>query len=106
MEEEKIIQQELMPESEFKEKIHDVAVNNRKKLFDDFRNGILHLVDYSGVKKFKSIRRAIKRGNVSIFGDIYPDKPFNNRKRNKQGDITYQKRKIYDQYIKRENKNS
>lgn len=106
MEEEKIIQQELMPESEFKEKIHDVAVNNRKKLFNDFKNGVLHLVDYKGVGKFKSIRRAIKRGHVSIFGDIYPDKPFNNRKRNKQGDVTNLRRKIYEQYIKRENKDS
>lgn len=106
MEEEKIVQQELMPESEFKEKIHDVAVNNRKKLFNDFKNGVLHLVDYRGVQKFKSIRRAIKRGHVSIFGDIYPDKPFNNRKRNKQGDVTNLRRKIYEQYIKRENKDS
>lgn len=106
MEEEKIIQQELMPEKEFEEKIHDVALNNRKQLFNDFTNGILHLVDYGGVRKYKSVRRAIKRGNVSIFGDLYPNKPFNNRKRNKKGDITNQRRKIYGQYIKKDSKNS
>jgi hypothetical protein len=40
----------------------------------------LYLYFYNGVGKFKSIRRAIRRGNVSITGEIYPRRPFNNRK--------------------------
>ncbi len=36
---------------------------------------------YSATSKFKSIRRAIKRGHVDlILGLVYPDRPFNNRK--------------------------
>lgn len=96
-EKEKIIQQKPVSEEEFREKIRDVAEANRRKLLEDFNNGILHLRDYRGVRIFKSIRRAIKRGHVSIFGDVYPKRPFNNRKRNKRGDTTYRKRRIYEQ---------
>lgn len=99
--EEKLVEQTPVSIEEFEEKIQDVSNYNRNKLYEDLYNGILHLVDYSGVRKFKSIRRAIKRGHVSIFGDVYPRRPFNNRKRNKKGDITYERRKIYEQYRKR-----
>lgn len=99
--EEKLVEQTPVSIEEFEEKIQDVSNYNRNKLYEDLNNRILHLVDYSGVRKFKSIRRAIKRGHVSIFGDIYPKRPYNNRKRNKQGDITYERRKIYEQFRKR-----
>ena len=46
-------------------------------------NNILNLISYSGVTKFKSIRRAMRRGLVSTTGVIYPKRPFNNRSRNK-----------------------
>lgn len=37
--------------------------------------------NYSAVSKFKSVRRAVRRGHVDlVFGIIYPDRPFNNRK--------------------------
>lgn len=36
---------------------------------------------YSAVSKFRSIRRSIRRGHVDLmFGIIYPNRPFNNRK--------------------------
>lgn len=98
MEEEKLIEQTPISEEEFEEKIHDVASYNKNKIYEDLSNGILHLISYNGVYKFKSIKRAIRRGHISIFGDIYPRRPFNNRKRNKKGDITYQRRKIYEQF--------
>ena len=47
-------------EEEFKEQIHQAAVANYQQVIEDFKHGILHLRDYSGVKKFKSIRRAIR----------------------------------------------
>ena len=31
------------------------------------------------VHRFKSVRRAIKRGHVSMFGTLNPKRPFNNR---------------------------
>lgn len=50
-------------------------------LVQDFNNGILHILSYKGVDRFKSVRRAIRRGNVDMLtGVIYPKRPFNNRK--------------------------
>lgn len=83
-------------EEEFKEQIHEAAISNHKKVLDDLADGILHLRDYNGVRKFKSVRRAIRRGHISIYGDVYPKRPFNNRKRGK-GSVTYQKKRIYEQ---------
>lgn len=40
----------------------------------------LYLHNFSGISKFKSIRRAIRRGHISFKGIIYPKRPFNNRK--------------------------
>lgn len=68
-----------MPQQEFEEEIKQVAENNRKQMIENFKKGTLYLHSLAGVSKFKSIRRAIRRGHVSIFGDIYPKRPFNNR---------------------------
>ena len=86
-----------IPEEEFTKQIHQAAINNYNKVIEDFENGNLFLRDYSGVKKFKSIRRAIRRGHVSIFGDVYPKRPFKNIKTTK-GSITYKKRRLYEQF--------
>lgn len=59
----------------------------------------LYLVNFEGVKRFKSIRRAIRKGLVSPLGIIYPKRPFNNRKNRPLED---KKRRIYDQ-IKKSN---
>ena len=106
MEEKKdeIIEQKPVSEEEFKEKIHSVAEANRKKLLEDFNKGVIYLRNFSGVRMFKSIRRAIRRGHVSVFGDIYPRRPFNNRKRNKRGDITYERRRTYEQLMHKQGK--
>lgn len=84
-------------EEEFRKQIHETAIANHQKVLDGFEHGILYLRDYSGVKKFKSIRRAIRRGHVSIYGDVYPKRPFNNKKRG-PGSITYTKRRLYEQF--------
>lgn len=39
----------------------------------------LYLRDFVGVSKFKSIRRAIKRGDSTETGGMVPRRPFNNR---------------------------
>ena len=51
---------------------------NRIDRVGDFENGILRLIDYSAVRKFKSIYRAIRRGHVSLYGEVYPHRPFKN----------------------------
>ena len=65
--EENKVQRELMSEEEFKEYIHNRIIP-------------LHLATYEAVRKYKSIRRAIRRGSVTSEGIIMPSRPFNNRK--------------------------
>lgn len=101
MEEKKL--QTPMSETEFKEKVKEIVKSNREKIEDDFSKGILHLRDYSGVKKFKSLRRAIRRGHVSIFGEVYPHRPFKNIS-SKKGNVTYNKKRIYEQLTHRNSK--
>lgn len=103
MEEEKLIQQEPVSQEEFEQQIKKIAENNRNKVYNDFEEGIIYLRNYYAVGLFKSVRRAIKRGHVSIFGDIYPHRPFNNRKR-KKGTDTYNKRRIYECLTHKQNK--
>ena len=86
----------LLSEEAFKEKLtefKDGLGENKKreqKKIDEFtKNGTLCLTDFSGVKKFKSIRRAIRRGHVSIYGQIYPHRPFKNTKNNRYKRIIY-----------------
>ena len=84
---------DLMTQEEFEDKIEEVADNNRKQMIKNFKEGVLYLRSFMGVSKYKSIRRAIRRGNVSIFGDLYPRRPYNNRG-TKDSKV---KRQIYEQ---------
>ena len=84
----KEIEKELVKpisEEEFRDKVKQMEENNYNQIMKDFFDNkpgeeILHLRDYSGVKKFKSIRKAIRKGYVSVFGDVYPKRPFKNIK--------------------------
>ena len=40
----------------------------------------LNLITYEAVGKFKSVRRAIRRGLVTTEGFIMPSRPFNNKR--------------------------
>ena len=91
----------LMPLEEFETHIKTVKKENEDKLIEYIKAGGLVLRDYSGVNKFKSIRRAIRRGHVSIYGEVYPHRPFKNIKA-KKGSLTYNKKRIYEQ-IKHKN---
>lgn len=90
-------------EEEFKKQIHEAAIANQRKVMEDFKEGIIHLRYYNGVTKFKSIRRAIRRGHISIFGEVYPKRPFKNIKSYK-GAITYKKRRLYEQFTHKNKK--
>lgn len=61
----------------------------------------LSLLTYVGVDKYKSIRRAIKRGHVVPTGFIVPKRPFNNRKRTSGREMQLTKEKIYEQLTNR-----
>jgi hypothetical protein len=98
MEEEKLVEGKPMSQEEFEDKLQDVIEANRRKVVEDFEKGVLFLRSYTAVSKFKSVRRAIKRGRVSMWGDIYPRRPYNNRKLNPQ---RKKLREIYGQITKR-----
>ena len=93
MEEQKTIERPLMNEEEFK----DYMKNNRVDIVGDFyERGILHLRTYEAISRFKSVRRAIRRGHVSLEGFIYPKRPFNNAKHGKNS-LNGRKKMIYEQ---------
>lgn len=61
----------------------------------------LHLINYNGVSRFKSIRRAMRRGLVSSSGMIAPKKPFNSRKRTRGRKFQLLKEKYYEDIMGR-----
>lgn len=100
MEEQKLVERPLMSEGEFK----DYMEKNRVDIVGDFyERGILHLRTYEAVSRFKSVRRAIKRGHISLDGVIYPNRPFNNAK-HKKGSLNDEKKRIYEQLKHRQRK--
>lgn len=93
MEEQKVVERPLMSEEEFK----DYMKKNRVDIVGDFyERSILHLRTFEAVKRFKSVRRAIRKGYVSLDGFIYPKRPFNNAKQGKNS-LNVRKKKIYEQ---------
>lgn len=100
MEEQKTIERPLMSEEEFR----DYMGKNRADIAGDFYGkGILHPRTYEAVSKFKSVRRAIRRGHVSLDGIIFPKRPFNNRADTCKGKghhsrtVNERKKMIYEQ---------
>ena len=98
MEEQKTVERPLMSEEEFENYLKDNKVDIVKDFYED---NILHLRTYEVVTKFKSVRRAIRRGHVSLDGIIYPKRPFNNTK-HKEGSLNNEKKKIYGQLKRRQ----
>ena len=91
MEEQKKIERDLMSQEEFEDYISKGII-------------ALHLITYDGVHRFKSIRRAMRRGHVTTEGIIMPIRPFNNRantskrKRVHSRSTNELKKKIYGQF--------
>lgn len=79
--------------------IKDAALDIVKTINKDFaeKSVLPRWPNYSAVSKFRSVRRAIRRGHVDlIFGLIYPNRPFNNRKPTPGRSHNESKKKIYD----------
>lgn len=58
--------------------------------------GAGQLKTFEAVGKFKSVRRAIRRGHVSPLGEIYPRRPFSNKKATKGRKLNELKKCIYE----------
>lgn len=66
---------------------------------------VLHLATYNAVSKHKSIRRAIRKGQVTHWGEEVPKRPFNNRKRTDGREMQITKERIYGQLTGRSQAN-
>ena len=99
MEEQKLIERSLMGEKEFKDYLKD----NRTDPVKDLDSWVIHLRIFNAVGSVKSIRRAIRRGHVSLDGILYPRRPFNNRantcsrKNSHSRSFNQKRREIYGQ---------
>lgn len=93
MEEQKVTERPLMSEEEFRKYMEDTKVDIVGDFYD---KNILHLRTFEAVKRYKSIRRAIRRGHVSLDGYIYPKRPFNNAKHSRNS-LNDRKKVIYGQ---------
>ena len=93
MEEQKKIERDLMSQEEFEDYISKGII-------------VLHLITYDGVHRFKSVRRAMRRGHVTAEGIVMPRRPFNNRantskkKKAHSRSVNEYKKNIYGQLIK------
>lgn len=56
---------------------------------------IVNLATFVAVNKYKSIRRAMRRGLVAWDGTLYPRRPFNCRKPTRGRKFNEDKKKIY-----------
>ncbi len=80
--------------------IKDIVVEMAKGVNSNFNDGNLLPIwpSYAAVSKFKSVRRAIRRGHVDLFsGVIYPNRPFNNKKVTRGRKYNELKKSIYGQ---------
>lgn len=66
------------------------------------KNEIPRYMSYNVVSKFKSIKRAIRRGKVDLYTGLpFPKRPFSNRKPSAGRRINELKKNIYGQYQQR-----
>ena len=85
-----------MEEKNIKDAALDIAQTINKEFSKD--SILPKWPNYSAVSKFKSVRRAIRRGHVDlVFGIIYPNRPFNNRKLTEGRYHNQLKKRIYGQ---------
>jgi hypothetical protein len=91
----------LMSLEEFKDYL---ISNGRKNVSKEYEeklqealdiNNQLNLLSYNYNNKYKSIRRAIRRGHLTVTGIIVPKRPFNNRKHTIGRGINIRKKEIY-----------
>lgn len=57
----------------------------------------LQLTQYYAVGRFRSVRRAMRRGHLTVTGVVLPSRPFHNGKRTKGRKQNELKKKLYGQ---------
>ena len=77
----------------------DTTTQTKAILFEE-ENKLPIWNNYNATSRFKSVRRAIRRGHVDLFiGIEYPNRPFNNRKPTKGRAMNSLRKQIYEQYM-------
>lgn len=59
--------------------------------------GVGQLRVFDSVRRFRSVRRAMRRGHISPLGEVYPRRPFNNRKLTPGRKFNEDRKDIYEQ---------
>lgn len=106
MEEQKVDTTKTISKEEFQKELEEGRAKVREKIVEDFmRDGTLpRWSNYYAVSKFKSVRRAIRKGYVDLFtGQVYPKRPFSNKKSTRGRKMNELKKQIYG-LLKSENK--
>ena len=67
-----------------------------KGITDIYAPRSLH--NFEGVRRHKSVWRAMRRGKVSLDGECFPYNPFNNRKPTEGRELNNIKRQIHGQF--------
>ena len=64
--------------------------------FQGLLRNTLKLQYFECVKRFKSVKRAFKKGYITNFGYILPKRPFNNKKHTKGRETNIEKKRIWE----------
>lgn len=70
--------------------------------FQDLLRNTLNLQYFECVKRFRSVKRAFKRGHITNFGYILPKRPFNNRRYTKGRKDNIKKKRIWERITDKE----
>lgn len=66
------------------------------------KNELPKYLSYNIVSRFRSVRRAIRRGKVDLYTGLpFPRRPFSNRKPTQGRRLNELKKQIYGQYMQR-----
>lgn len=103
MESREKVERPLMSEEEFEKQLEA----RREAIVEGISRGVLPLRYFNAVSRYKSVSRAYRRGHISLVGEIYPKRPFNNRantssrKGRHSRAVNELKKEIYEQYKSR-----
>ena len=82
---------------EIRKQLKQYAGSIDKNAYEDFMKS---WYNFSSVSRFKSVRRAIRRGKIDFTtGNILPARPYNNRKPTRGRFINELKKKDYDRQL-------
>lgn len=76
--------------------IKEVAPISEQEFESNLRNSI-NLIYFDCVRRFRSVKRAFKRGHITNYGYIIPSRPFNNKKHSRGRKANLLKKRAFEQ---------